>query len=329
MSQLTAGSRIRRRQYVFTLHEQLDTFPGTDSLCWKPHGINWESQGVRYIVAGLEKAPTTGRLHWQGYIQLHSPKGINGVKTAMGTAQVHLEGARGTPAEAIAYSKKMDTAVLAEDGSKVLFEWGDPVMAKQEKMSRDDAYRKVLEAGSKDEAMALFMELAPKDYVVYNQQMRRVLDDKFGKRLPKIRDMSTFTYAPIPKERLDKQSVVLRGMSGAGKTAFALAHFKKPLLIRHIDQLKDFNPNDYDGLVFDDMSFNHWPPEANIHLFDLENDSHINCRYNTGFIPAGFHRIFTTNKEIDKFVSSNIDNEEQNQAIMRRLHIVPIVRQLY
>jgi len=308
-----------------------DVVEGPTPGAWSPFSIDWDSALVRYVVCQLERATTTGREHWQGYIQLLSPCGINRVKGALGCSSAHLEPTRGTPSEAIAYCKKQDTAVIDEGtGGHIIFEWGQPVLGPEvSRINKDEAYRKVLEASTKEEAMALFMELCPKDYVVYHQQMRRVLDEKFGKRLPRIRPIATFKRDPIDTDILDKYSVVLSGMSGSGKTAFALAHFKKPLLVRHIDQLKNFSPADHDGLVFDDMSFNHWPAEANIHLFDLENDSHINCRYATGFIPSGFHRIFTTNKPLVDFIAKDISCDDQKEGITRRLCFITIDESMF
>lgn len=90
---------------------------------------------------------------------------------------------------------------------------------------------------------------------------------------------------------------ILWGESQIGKTQFALAHFKNPKLVRHLDDLKDFDQDEHDGIVFDDMSFNHLPRETQIHILDIENPSSIHCRFFNALIPAYTKKIFTTNVE--------------------------------
>ena len=103
--------------------------------------------------------------------------------------------------------------------------------------------------------------------------------------------LDDFCHDPLPLEK----SVLLLGPSGIGKTCYALAHFKAPLLVRHLDQLSEFNPHLHDGIVFDDMSFTHIHPEARIHLLDMDFGSHIHIRYTTAYIPQGTKRIFCHN----------------------------------
>lgn len=101
-----------------------------------------------------------------------------------------------------------------------------------------------------------------------------------------------FEHEPL---RLDIP-IILWGESGIGKTQFALAHFKNPLVVRDTDDLRRFDSELYDGIVFDDMDFKHWPRTSQIHLLDWELSSSIRCRYENATIPAGVPRIFTTNE---------------------------------
>lgn len=309
------ASAIRRRQYVFTINLDIE-----GGRIWDPAGVAWDESVVRYVLCGLEEGSAQQRLHWQGYIQLLRPLGLARVKAEIGCTWAHLEVARGTPAQAREYCLKEESAVLDDDGEKIVFEMGTMTGEKDRsaKETQAEAYRKVLACTSRGKAMELFQELLPKDFVVHNSAMRKVLDAKFHRTPAKRYDLGRFNHEPIDSDILDKYAVVLSGPSGSGKTAFALAHFDKPLFIRHIDQLKSFDPEVYDGLVFDDMSFRHWPAEANIHLFDCEYDSYINCRYAVGYIPAGTKRLFTTNRSIEEFISENA-NDEQRVAIKRRL----------
>lgn len=85
------------------------------------------------------------------------------------------------------------------------------------------------------------------------------------------------------------------GESGIGKTQYALSHFKKPLFVTEKDDLKKFNRNFHDGIVFDDMDFKHWPVEAQIHITDYDNSRSIKCRYGNARIGKHTKKIFTCN----------------------------------
>lgn len=124
----------------------------------------------------------------------------------------------------------------------------------------------------------------------------------------------------------ERKSILLWGPSGSGKTSFALAHFKNPLLVSHIDKLKNLSP-DHDGVVFDDMSFKHWPKESIIHLLDYDLPRDINVRYGTVAIPKETRKIFTHNTE-NPFYDDDID-PSQKLAIERRLQRIHLNNKIY
>lgn len=124
--------------------------------------------------------------------------------------------------------------------------------------------------------------------------------------------LSTTVLQPITDWTL---SHLVWGKAGAGKTQWALGHFKTPLLVSHMDKLKLFDSEIHDGIVFDDMSFRHLHAEAIIHLLDTANDREIHARYDIASIPAGTKKIFCHNK-CDIFMAPC--DAEQLAAIMRR-----------
>ena len=123
-------------------------------------------------------------------------------------------------------------------------------------------------------------------------------------------------------------SILVQGPSGIGKTQWALAHFEKPLLVSHMDKLKDFDPESHDGLVFDDMSFNHLHAEAIIHLLDNANDRDLHARYEIASIPAGTKKIFCHNK-VNIFIPEKGVDEGQLVAIKRRYKLVQFHKSLF
>ncbi len=109
------------------------------------------------------------------------------------------------------------------------------------------------------------------------------------------------------------RSWVIWGDSNVGKTCFAKAHFKCPLIVSHVDDFKLFDPLLHDGIVFDDIGFEHWPRTARIHLVDVDEDRSINVKHSTARIPANTKKIFTTNVEGGKIFG------EADAAILRRI----------
>ncbi len=95
------------------------------------------------------------------------------------------------------------------------------------------------------------------------------------------------------------KSVVLCGGAGIGKTEFAAAHFKNPLLVTEIDQLLDFDKDRHDGIVFDDIDFKatkvNDTRSLQICLTDNTMPRAIRCRYRSPVIPKGTKKIFTCN----------------------------------
>ena len=69
-------------------------------------------------------------------------------------------------------------------------------------------------------------------------------------------NLTDFHAAPFTPAELESKSIVIQGASHVGKTQWALAHFKYPLLVSEMDDLKYISLRT-DGLVFDQMRFTH------------------------------------------------------------------------
>lgn len=71
--------------------------------------INWDKK--KYLIVGEETCPTTGRKHYQGYMELKTPYGMKSIKNYITrecyhTSNTHFEPRRGSQLEAILYCKK-------------------------------------------------------------------------------------------------------------------------------------------------------------------------------------------------------------------------------
>ena len=71
--------------------------------------LNLPESEIEYSIYQKEKCPTTGRLHWQGFIRFNTRKRFNSVKNLLGQ-DVHIEYARSVK-HCIEYCSKSDTRV--------------------------------------------------------------------------------------------------------------------------------------------------------------------------------------------------------------------------
>ena len=81
--------------------------------------LKLDHDGIGYICFQEEIAPTTGRPHLQGYVQLEKKAVLNSAKKILfgdKNHRVHLEKARGSPDENKTYCSK--------EGGTDFFEWG-------------------------------------------------------------------------------------------------------------------------------------------------------------------------------------------------------------
>lgn len=158
--------------------------------------------------------------------------------------------------------------------------------------------RDLAKDGKWKEALQLICEEQPKEIRFLDKweaNLKRV-SQLYRTPRKKIKfERKDFKAIEVPWTPESNKCLVMSGDSDIGKTQFAKTLLKNPLLVRHIDKLKQFDSTIHDGIIFDDMSFAHWPREACIHLLDTEEDSDINVKCGMVTIPSGTPRIFTTN----------------------------------
>jgi Geminivirus Rep catalytic domain len=125
------------------------------------------------------------------------------------------------------------------------------------------------------------------------------------------------TLLSMARWKRTKYALWLKGPTGTGKTEYAKTLFTRPILVSNMEDLKKLHDT-HDGIIFDDMSFKHWPRETQIHLVDLENDRTFNVKYGSVTIKRGTPRIFTSNVGIFMY----------DPAIKRRLRYIEIKEDL-
>lgn len=149
-----------------------------------------------------------------------------------------------------------------------------------------------------------------RDLTINGETIRRNLESLVPSNEDKPRHISTFDYE---FEYAPELATILWGPTGTGKTSLARALLPKALFVSHVDQLKMYNARVHHGIIFDDMSFVHWPEGNQIHLVDWEQGRYIHTRYVPAFIPARTPKIFTYNLPPENILRVG------NPAIARRV----------
>lgn len=161
----------------------------------------------------------------------------------------------------------------------------------------------------------------PVAYIRYHNGIRALQEEtKEAKTPTRMWTADDFKVPTLNWDAWTRRSWILFGPPNTGKTNWALCSFETPLLVRHLDDLKQLKP-EHDGIVFDDMEFKHLPRSTQIHLVDYEFASTIYARYTNATIPRGMRRIFTTNESPD-------DLFKWDGAISRRVNVCHVNRSL-
>lgn len=158
---------------------------------------------IQYMIYQQEKCPTTGRLHYQGYLELTKSVKMTGVKKIFKDDTIHLEKRKGTQQQAIDYCKKLQSRVGP------ISEYGTP--AKQGKrndlISVKETIDESIKKGSK-----------------MKQIKKKIVNDHFSSYVKYARNLTEAIQILSEPEIPDFQPnkvLVLWGASGKGKTRAA------------------------------------------------------------------------------------------------------------
>lgn len=293
---MTSTSQARR--FSWTLHDWTDQH--------QEHLRDLLRQGTfSYVIWGREICPETGRRHLQGYLETtRKTTWSRLVKTfrRQGITTIHLEPSRGNQASNVTYCQKegdweQHGAMMSQGKRSDLKAAVEAIKSGANVKTMWNDHTAVMIRYSKG-IMEAISALRPSSFEVRHQL------EEFDQGWREILDSVDWT-----------RSLIFWGNSGIGKTSFAKAILPKSLLVRHLDQLLSYNSGNYDGIIFDDMSFNHLPRESQIHLTDIDEDSAIHIRYTIATIPRNTKKIFTTNIHNGMIF-------QDDPAIARRVHII-------
>lgn len=98
---------LRARRFCFTI------FIRENRPSWSFDATTEEAKKVRRLVYQKEKCPETGRLHYQGYVELKSPQRMSFVKKLLERQDAHIETARGSAEQCYEYCTKEESRMEA------------------------------------------------------------------------------------------------------------------------------------------------------------------------------------------------------------------------
>lgn len=183
------------RYWCFTSYQDQDGY------------LDWEDTGMVYLVQQEESCPTTGRIHWQGFVVWEKKLRLGGVRKRLGKA--HWEPMRGSVDEAADYccdpTKRAADGLLIECGERPLY--GDAARGDSTKNRYARAYE-LAKAGD-------FKSIEPSMLIRHLPNLLKI-NSMFGCRPA---DLATPTCP----------GVWLVGAAGSGKTTLVseFEHYKK------------------------------------------------------------------------------------------------------
>lgn len=207
------------RHWVYTLHVDVEGK-------WEeiPPEYLLEDPRMKYHVVQLEKAPTTGKLHLQGYIQFNAPVKFGGVKKINDSA--YWAPAKGTPQQCRAYCTKEESRVAGP------WEFGSLQFAG--KRNDLEEVKEAIVAGKKRKEI---IEMFPVAFMKYHSGIEKVIN-----ALGSVRSLE------VPPLVL-----VMYGEPGSGKTTRALKGIEKEeIYIKDASQWWD-GYNGQKRVVFDEF----------------------------------------------------------------------------
>lgn len=273
---------------------------------------------IRYI-AGQRELSADGYEHWQLCVSYNHAVFVERVKADFETNDVQKsKDAR----RAYYYCLKKDTRI---EGTEPFLYGEQPFYNRNFVRTRKELYSTLLNLDTREAALDFAIKEMPETFVLQNKSITSFINNKFAVPQESRYKLEDFSLPAVDFSTI--KTHIFIGETGIGKTNFALAHFKAPLLVSDRNDLSEIKEGVTDGIVFDDMQFNQYNHSTIVHLVDTDFARTFNVKYSTARIPVGMPRIFTFNKESDFWPASAED--ENRAAIARRIKIHHFSQKLY
>jgi len=244
------------------------------------HEPIFDQASMRYLVYQRERSPTTGKLHWQGYVEFKRNLRTQTGQNQLGDPDCHIERRTKTSLQASEYCKKEETRV------SMYVEHGERNTANDcsdDKRSRGEIYARALAEPTYEGAMAIIAAEQPeafcRSYCSINaalstkkRPVQFVQELQYGFKLP---DAITNWLEKEFTKKERCRCLVLVGPTKLGKTAWARS------LGHHMFWRLDVNFGEWDEtakyIVIDEIEWKYIPKKKGLltHMGDIT----INAKY--------------------------------------------------
>ena len=240
------------------------------------------SLAYRYILAGKEKAPTTGHEHIHIYVQFQGARRLS-LKKLKGS---HVEACKGSAQQNIDYIRKEDTEIIYEKGEPALK--GGYTIAEVKKMSKDE----------REHLPLVYANIVSK---INNEESKMIKGSQFYKGKIKV-----FWYW---------------GESGSGKTRHALKEIGERTFneVKYDGTFWHGVTEQCDIALYDDFRDSHMKPTELINFIDY--NCHI-MNVKGGSIRNNYKEIYITSIQDPEKIYMNMPEEYKKQWLRRIKEII-------
>lgn len=278
---------MRARNYCFTFHYPEDV--KEEDIDGSKYII--EHDKLRYAVWQLERCPSSGRLHLQGYVEYTSPLRLSAVKGHLGST-VHVEMRKGTRTQAAEYCRKPDSRVSGP------WEYGSFGSISQGKRTDLDNLADRIQSGEK---ISTVVDEFPVAYIKYRRGIEALHNRYTQERALTWRDVTVLVFV---------------GVSGTGKTRGAIEEGAKDFFI--LDQGDRLWFDGYEGqstLIIDDFySWIKWGT-----LLRLLDGHPYRCEIKGGFTWALWTKVIITSNANPVDWYPSVTDPIRRGALTRRI----------
>lgn len=289
------------------------------------------SKRIRYCVWQQELCPTTGNLHYQGYVQVYRKSKYTTIQKALGIANAKFLQQRGTSKQASDYCKDdkkvSDILTRMEYGTMIdIPPWKSKVNAKKDIIKRVKNGELEIRQFIDEYPEFMFDNYSKVDRWI---EINTITLQKARYKREDYKISKSLDY--WLKEGYKTRTLYLEGSSGLGKTQMMLSIFPRALKINDLDDAKDLR-NEHTAIIYDDCDWKESSRPHTLSFIDSECLSKPKCRYHNAKIPASFPRIIITNEPDFRNFSDECltkDNDDVKPEIGRRLCKILITSKLY
>lgn len=315
---------MQDRHRVFHCFHSVESV--SDGYTWIKYKLE-ENESVKWYRAQLEKTEKDG-IHVQAVWGYLNAKTLGSVQKFFQEPSIQVtENPDGQIFYCTDYKKRIE-------GTELMMKGEFKVRTNQEALAKNLDIAEQM--GDFGKAMRWMKEHHKVYFIANRKKLAAHFREEFSMKDQVKYSLDQFTAEPIDKETLAHRAVLLVGDSSYGKTSFALAHFKNPVVIRsRLDYQKI--TDETDGVVFDDMDMNMWSLASIKALIDVDGLSFQDVKYGSVSLRVGLPRFICVNNQRmfwPRFLFNDEGKRDEDgstdfNAILKRIKVIKVLKPLF